>query len=411
MSCEIVTNWREKVKITVVILTLTQKAQQHTISNMKLATQLWLVVILSIVAGVVFLLTIRGLHPEWTDLYWVMVSLTCAQGVLALGAAWFFLSSLESFKPNLRKSYILLCIGVVAFGLSQAQLVPVSYLNAQWWVANGFFTVPYMTSFVFMFMGMRQFVKAINFKTRWISTPLASMTSIGIALVLAAVPHPPSQLSDGQYTTVVIFTSIVSIFFFFAAGAAFSLRREIGQLYVKGLTWLATGLIVGVLGGLHYVFVEMFVRVDWYYAGNLTVVPMFIASALILYGGYSLREISEIASNYKPNRISPDPLVLIEVVTYASGLVSRPSDLDITLDDLRGVTAQLNSTKSGLSERQQQIVVSVYKRVEDYLVQAEHLRIYRRNRLRADIIAKFKLNTAEKQLLWGDEYLDRVSVK
>lgn len=383
---------------------LTQYPQQFTMNSMKLTGQLWAILVVSIIAGLIFFITIRGIHPEWTELYWVMVSLTSSQGVLALGAAWFFLSSLESFKPNLRKAYILLCIGVAAFGISQAQLVPVSYLNAQWWLSNGFFTLPYMTSFIFMFMGMRQFVKAIEFKTRWVSLPIASATSIGVALLLAIVPHAPSPLSSSQYATVVIFTTIVSIFFAFAAGAAFALRREIGQLYVKGLTWLATGLVVGVIGGLHYVFVEMFVRVDWYYAGNLTVVPMFIASAFILYGGYSLREIAEIASNYKPSRISPDPLVLVEVVTYISGLVSRPSELDLMLDDLRAVTSQIDSAKGGLSDRQQQAVINVYRQVEDYLVRSEHLRVYTRERLRTDIVAKFKLNTTETQLLWGERF-------
>lgn len=369
---------------------------------MKLIAQLWLIIIASIVAGVVFFVTIRGIHPEWTELYWVMVSLTCSQGVLALGAAWFFLSSLESFKPTLRRAYVLLCIGVVAFGISQAQLVPVSYLNAQWWTTNGFFTLPYMASFIFMFMGMRQFVKAIEFKTRWTSLPIATVTSVGVALFLALLPHASSQLSNEQYITVVLFTTIVSIFFAFAAGAAFALRREIGQLYVKGLTWLATGLVIGVIGGLHYVFVEMFVRVDWYYTGNLTVVPMFIASVLILYGGYSLREITEIASNYKPSRVSPDPLVLVEVVTYVSSLVSRPSDLDLMLDDLRAVTSQIDSTKGGLSNHQQQAVINVYRQVEDYLVRSEHLRVFTRDRLRADIVAKFKLSSVETQPLWGE---------
>lgn len=147
-------------------------------------------------------------------------------------------------------------------------------------------------------------------------------------------------------------------------------------------------------------FVEMFVRVDWYYTGNLTVVFMFIASAFILYGGYSLREIAEISSNYKPNRISPDPLVFVEVVTYVSGLVSRPSELDLMLDDLRAVTSQIDTAQKALSDRQQQAVINVYRQVEDYLVKSEHLRIYSRDRLRTDIVAKFKLNTAEIQLLW-----------
>lgn len=380
---------------------LTQYLQQFTISNMKLTGQLWFVLLVSVIAGLLFFVTIRGIHPEWTILYWVMVSLTCSQGVLALGAAWFFSKSLESFKPKLRKAYILLCIGVVAFGMAQAQLVPVSYLNAQWWLNNGFFTLPYMASFIFMFLGMRQFVKAIEFRTVWASWPVASAVSVGVAVLLALIPHQPSPLADGQYITVVVFTTIVSVFFAFAAAAALALRREIGQLYVKGLTWLAAGLLVGVIGGLHYVFVEMFVRVDWYYTGNLTVMFMFIASTFILYGGYSLREIAEIASNYKPSRVSPDPLVFVEVVTYVSGLVSRPSELDVMLDDLRAVTSQIDATQKGLSDRQQQAVINVYRQVEDYLVRSEHLRIYSRDRLRADIVSKFKLNAAETQLLWG----------
>ena len=368
---------------------------------MKLVNQLWVVIILSIIAGVVYLVTIRGQHPEWTTLYWIMVSFTCVQGVMSFGAAWFFLSGLNNFKPGLRKAYILLCIGAVAFGLSQAQLIPVSYLHAQWWVTNGLFTLPYMTSFIFFFLGMRQFAKVLGVKTRWTSWPLAILTSVGVAVVLVMVPHAPSVLESSQYMTVVGFTTVVSTFFAFAAGAAFRLRREIGSLYTKALTWLAIGLAAGVIGGAHYVFVEMVVRIDWYYAGNLTVLFMFTSSVLTLYAGYAVREINEITSKYTPERVSPDPLVFVEIVTYMSELASRPRDLDVALDDLRAVTSQLSPGQSRLEVTQEKKIISVYRKIEAYLIEKERLRIYTRDNLRKNIVKQFKLNDKETRKLWG----------
>lgn len=369
---------------------------------MKLINQLWIIIVISIIAGVLFLLDIRDNHPEWTTLYWIMVSLTCAQGVMTFGAAWFFLSGLKNFKPGLRKAYILLCIGVLAFGLSQAQLIPMAYLDIKWWVTNGFFTLPYMTSFIFFFLGVRQFAKVLGVKTKWTSWPLAALASFATAGVLVMIPHAPSPLASGQYATVVGFTTVVSVFFAFAAGAAFRLRREIGPLYTKALTWLAIGLSIGVIGGFHYVFVEMAVRIDWYYAGNLTVLFMFISSALTLYSGYAVREINEISSSYVPKRVSPDPLVFVEIVTYITNLVSRPTELDVALDDLRVVTSQLSPTQSKLESTQEQKVIKVYRKVEEYLVKKERLRIYTREDLRENITKKFKLTKQETNKLWAN---------
>lgn len=368
---------------------------------MNLRGQLWVIIGSSVIAALLFHFTIRSSYPEWSVLYWTMVSLTCAQGIMSLGAGWFFLSGLRNFKPAQQKAYILLCIGVVAFGLSQAQLIPVSYLHAQWWLTNGLFTLPYMISFVFFFLGMRQFARVLGVKTRWTSWPVAVLTSVGVALILVYLPHLPSSLTQGQYATVVGFTTVVSVFFAFAAGAALRLRRDIGPLYTKALTWLAVGLIVGIIGGAHYVFVEMAIRTEWYYSGNITVIFMFTSSVLTLYAGYAVRQINEITNRYQPVRVSPDPLVFIEIVTYVSGLVSRPTEIDVVLDELRAITSQLDAAASRLSPDQEKRVIEVYHRIEAYLVSRERLRIYTRESLRKNVTKQFKLTRGEAERLWG----------
>lgn len=370
---------------------------------MSLLGQLWAVIVISIVAAVLFAFNIRDVYPEWSTLYWAMVSLTCAQGVMTFGAAWFFLGGLGNVKPAQRKAYILLCIGVVAFGLSQAQLIFVAYAHAQWWLTNGFFTLPYLTSFVFFFLGMRQFAKVLGVKTRWVSWPVAFAASIGAAGILALIPRAAgAPTTQEQYITVVIFTTLVSVFFGFAAAAAFRLRRDAGRIYTKALTWLAIGLGIGVIGGAHYVFVEMVVRTPWYYEGNITVLFMFTSSALTLYAGYAIREINEITSRYKPTRISPDPLVFVEIVTYVSDLVSRPSEIDVVLDDLRATTAQLDPTQHNLDAAQEKSVVEVYHKIENYLVTRERVGMYTRESLRKNIIKQFKLTKVEAETLWGE---------
>lgn len=365
---------------------------------MKLTYQLGGIVALSIVIGILFFFDVRGDHP-WSTLYSYSLSLMCMMGLMTLGAAWFFVSGLDNFKAELRKAYVLLCIAVVAFGFSQSQLVLVAYLDAIWWLTNGLFTLPYLLSFIFFFRGMRQFAKTLDIKTRWTSWWWAITASLAGAIVVILLPYAPTALTYVQHASTVGFITIDGIFFLFATMATLRIMREIGPMYKAAMGWLAAGLVAALLGAIHYVIVEMVVRVDWYYEGNLTALFLLASAALLLRAGYAVRLINHIPDQYVPEVNPSEPSRLIDIISYSAALTSRPTEIDPILDDLRLVSSG-TQVGQALSASQQHTLISVYRRIEDYLVSKEPLRIYTRESLKQAIVQKFHLDSDMTKKLW-----------
>lgn len=81
----------------------------------------------------------------------------------------------------------------------------------------------------------------------------------------------------------------------------------------------------------------------------------------------------------------------LELVTYAAGLVSNPTDIDPLLDPVRKITA-MHAPGEDLSPTNQSVVFKVYLNLEEYLMTRDPIRTFTkdelRNRLDADLTSK-----------------------
>lgn len=74
----------------------------------------------------------------------------------------------------------------------------------------------------------------------------------------------------------------------------------------------------------------------------------------------------------------------LDMVIHAASLVSNPSGIDPLLDQVRAMTAELSSGEH-VSKVDEQRLVNIYLRIEDYLVTEEPLRVFQKDELRESL--------------------------
>jgi hypothetical protein len=79
-----------------------------------------------------------------------------------------------------------------------------------------------------------------------------------------------------------------------------------------------------------------------------------------------------------------EPTNPLDLVTYAAGLASDPSQIDPMLDKVRGVTAKLGPGQQ-LSAQDAETVIGVYLQIEQYLTTKEPIRNFDKAELRSKI--------------------------
>ncbi len=76
-----------------------------------------------------------------------------------------------------------------------------------------------------------------------------------------------------------------------------------------------------------------------------------------------------------------DAKTVLDMVTNTAGLASNPQDIDPILDDVRSVTSNLSPGEPP-SAADNQRLIGVYLRLEEYLITSEPLRPFTKGELR-----------------------------
>ncbi len=72
---------------------------------------------------------------------------------------------------------------------------------------------------------------------------------------------------------------------------------------------------------------------------------------------------------------------ILDLITYAAGLASNPSDIDSILDGVRSITASLGPNEQ-LPPAQITTLIGIYEKLETYLTTREPIRIITKQSLR-----------------------------
>jgi hypothetical protein len=170
--------------------------------------------------------------------------------LLALWNAWFYLSALHNFKPDLQRAFDLFCVGVVVLGMQFAHFARLGFsdLIVLPFFKYGGFTLLAFVGLTLIYLGLRRYAKIVGIKSIFLSLPLfigeslvAALAVMGFAFV-SDVSHP---LFFGL-TMVGSATSVVSCVY--SAFLARSIARNVTASYAHPMQWLYMFHVIGSLG-------------------------------------------------------------------------------------------------------------------------------------------------------------------
>jgi hypothetical protein len=368
--------------------------------------KVWLTLIVGVMWGVIFAILKYRLTPDWFLLDTINQGVSVTMAVVSFGAAWLFLSALKHFKIELQRAYRLLCVGIVLFGIAQAQFaIVISLIGWDFWINSGLIAIPYLVSTIIIFWAMRRFARLMSVSGPQNSFILATACAFAIALVFTILPHPPRQdeLSNDFITALAIWNMV---FYAFAAAIVFRIRSVIGQAYQRAMNWLLAGLVTMVVASGQFSVVQLLMTAgDWYYDGSMTILPFLAGAVLLLRAGYEMAVIGLETSTASPKRAAKastsakEELPLIDIIVYLSGLVSTPREIDPLLDKMRTVTAKLGPNKH-VDGHDRSALLAVYNELETYLVSKERLRNFSQQDIRSLVSRQFALDGVEAEELW-----------
>jgi hypothetical protein len=339
-----------------------------------------------VVAGLAYFIPVAGTVDNPAAAHWRM-SFTTLLTVLITSSAVWFMRSLRQFKVRLRKAYILLGIGLICFSIAMSQTAIIGLLD-QWdsaWATGGGLLVPFLIGTFFMYLSMWQFARLQNVKGVWASLWAVTGMSVAIAVgsgVLASFVVQYELDGVTVYEAVMGWAGALTLA---AALLAHKIGKGIGPSYGSALRWQAWAFFAFTLGAIHEIVTTWFLQTgDWYEDYGVYLWGFIAAAALFLRASYEFRLLTargEVSDAPSANTTDRD---YFESLIAVANLASSPRAIDPLMDDMRFITSSL--PKDGvLSGSQKSQLVSVYRKLEEYLIHQDPLRTYTQEEVREQV--------------------------
>lgn len=374
---------------------------------------IWAIIVATLILSLLSLLlpTPSGL-PQGIDFHNLLI-VNIVMACTHIGGALLLLTNLDVYKAKLRRAYIVMSVGVLVIGASTLQILIISLFNG--WtntalagMLSSLTLLLYLLSGVLLYIAVRSFARLVGVRhllTRaWVVLPGALV----VAALSSFWPHVP--LPPG--TPEAAFDAFVGIFFWsgslmlFAGWLALNVRKHAGAHYSHAMTWLALALLVSALlllyGGIRAALLNtgdnLILSVLSYIlaiASGLMWIRAGYAFALTKYYDEDVPLLRQLFT--KESSVAKGPTTVIDMVVYTAGLVSNSREIDPLLDDVRTVTAKLDPGENP-SPNDTKRLVSVYLKLEQYLIEKEAIRAFTQQELRRHLSPELQklVHTNEK---------------
>jgi hypothetical protein len=304
-----------------------------------------------------------------------------------VGGAALFLASLGRFKAKMRLAYTLFALGIILFGLAMVQLpiIGLKDLWESWWANGGPVVAPFIFATLLIYAGMQKFALLLGIKSKltnwWILlTSVVSFTILSFFAGHYLAIYADSVDGLDMYIAIVAW-SVVCITF--AALLARRVIDRIGPFYQPGMRWLTTALLVITFAGWHEYIISYFTNNDtWYVAYGVALWPFIVGGLVILRAGYAFTLLGSTLP-YIPVHEAPAAEPDSEM-QYAESLASLAA---LVSSQGHEVVKEAQAVAAAPS---QQTAVQSYNKLENYLMNQDPLREFKKEEIRGQLTPRFR---------------------
>lgn len=340
------------------------------------------------------------------------VTLTAA--LLHLSALGFYIRGLRHFKSDLRVAYARLGLGIGMLGIAFAQLPVINFFGLYFWLRSGGVLLPYLIAVCLIFFGLRRFASSLKLTSKVFSFWRVGIVAAVIGVAACLLPHTTTVMAEPARLGSVWLTTVIAVFFVCAARGTLLIKRAVGVSYGHGLAWLFVAFVVAAISSVHYIGDMNLTSGDgFYFRWSVSVIVFDIVGLTFMKAGFALSTIDEtVSAKYYPRRlrgffglpagttaVSGSDVTSMDIIVFMMGLASNPSAIDNMTDDMRVITSRISDTGS-LTSKDQAELLSIYRRLEDYLIKDEPLRHFGRREIRDIIKRRFMLDPKDQATFW-----------
>jgi hypothetical protein len=301
--------------------------------------------------------------------------------IFYFAAAILFLYGMHEFKPEMRRSYLIITMSMAFFGFINLQYPLLLYAGEipgpwLWYGGSMLIIVP---GVIMHYWGVRHMAKTLGLSSRSMSVPLLFATTLVLSGLTVLLPHV-HEIAEPWFIVHQAAAVLNLSLNLFSILIALAILKIVGASYRVAFRWLALSVGISTLGFVHIIIAALFGQNNPYGDSGATAVPFIAVSIAYAISGYYFCKV-RLFGQSDAQAIIPGRGMLDAVISTAS-LISDPKEIDILLDDVRNLTAQMQAD-APLTAADAARLAHIYLELEEYLLNREKLKTFTQAGLRA----------------------------
>jgi hypothetical protein len=301
----------------------------------------------------------------------LIVSTTLGLGVAAL----FLLGTRQGFTTAFKRCYYLITAGFAMQAVGSMVYVYSVYNGIlQTDTASIAGELPLAIGIVTIYFGFYRFARLLQLSTSMTRLWLVGLLSLGAIALVTLSPHNPGVAGNEHLFDIAKSLSIIEdIFYVFCAMLAWQISRVASKRYRASMVWSIAAMLTAFISAGLLLGTDYLPYPHWL-TGSAISSTFILTNISCLIAAYTFNSIA--AANQKQSLGN----ALVDSITLLASLVSKPDEVDTTLDRLRRVTAQ-HPTGTPFNDAENAQLQSVYRDLQQYLLTRERLRKFEKTEI------------------------------
>ncbi len=213
--------------------------------------------------------------------------------VLHIDIAWLYISALTHFKPEFKRAFFFVCVGILLFSVAFSHYVLIELLElgqAELFRYGGL-TLLDASCYFFMYIGLRQYAQLLGIKSFAVSWPKVTLIALGLSLVAIVIPHTGQRPFEPYFDVSLIGIWLFSMFLALNAVVSSQIVKSVTPAYARSLRWLRIYFIAAWIGSLGSAFgLPIVGQLNGGFLYVLIAILGIIPQLLLLYTGYLFKK-------------------------------------------------------------------------------------------------------------------------